>query len=550
VPGLIHGAPGRHAVRGPAAALAAAAIVLAAAPPAGAATGHGAWYLDRFGMSVLWQHTQGSGIVVAEVGTGVDAADPDLAGQIEPEVGISGGASRPATGDSSATYDGTQVAALIAGTGQRGSGVQGLAPEARILPIQLIEATSASLTYDESVGIRYAVRHGARVVVIPAPLPGTSAATEAAVKYAVQNDVLVIASSGNHGDGAANPLTDPCAAPGAVCVNAVSQSGAAWPHGNTGGAVSLAAPGDQIPVPVPGGVATQSSTHFAAAITAGEAALVWSAHPTWTAGQVLRAMLENVTGGDATHTRVGPRTGYGVISPAAAVAAPTPAETTNPLLPTAAPGAGPAKSPSGAAHPGGAVARKGSSGGGFPWLIVGIALGALIIVAGVLFLLIKRRTPGNYLTNPAYQRPPVYYPHDQQQLPPGAFSGGPDYGRPPVYFDPRAPQQYDGFPPPGVGQPQPVFPQQGFPHPETGPTGTQAIGSGQSAQTPVPPRPPLALPSDATTVMNPVPPLPPSDASGAGDTSDTNGTGGFDDPLSRESPGYPGRKADGQDSER
>src|SRR5262249_2474141 len=153
-----------------------------------------AWYLSQFGMNAVWQNTKGSGVVVAEIGTGVNAADADLAGRVKQEISVTSGDTHPAAGDSAKDYEGTQIAALIAGTGAGGSKVAGLAPEAQILAIQLIQSGASSLSYDESVAIRYAVQHNAKVLIIPDPLSGGSPSVDAAIKYAVQHNDVVIAA--------------------------------------------------------------------------------------------------------------------------------------------------------------------------------------------------------------------------------------------------------------------------------------------------------------------------------------------------------------------
>lgn len=394
---------------------AAAAALALSAVPASAATA-GAWYLSQFDAASVWRTTTGSGVVVAEVDTGVNSADADLSGRIKPEVGMQGGAVKKAAGDSSSAYEGTQAAALIVGTGAGGSKVQGLAPGASVLPIQIQDQGANGMDLSAGEAIYYAVAHRARIIVFPRPLPNTSASFEAAVKYAVQNNAIVIAASGNNGSGTV--IGDPCAAPGALCISATTPNGSVAALSSVGAAVTLGAPGAQIPVPAKDGrvATTDSSTHFSAALAAGEAALVWSAHPGWTAGQVVRVMLNTAKGGNAQHTRVSDGLGYGIIDPAAALAASTPTETTNPLLPvvptasaSAAAGAGQAttatRRPSAAA----------SSGSSFPWLWVGLGVGLLALVGagGGLYLRDRPRRRRNYLSEPAFM--PTFQLEPQNQ---------------------------------------------------------------------------------------------------------------------------------------
>lgn len=380
-----------------------AALALAASAGPASASG-GAWYLDQFGMNAVWQTSTGSGVVVAEVGSGVNAGDHDLSGRLWPEIGLQGGGIKKASGDSSGSYDGTQVAALIAGNGAGGSKVKGLAPKATVLPIQIQDSGANGITASAEAAIHYAVAHNVKIILFPTPLPDPSAAFEAAVKFAVSHNAIVIAASGNNGSDAV--IGDPCAAPGALCISATTSSDSAATLSSIGPAVSLGAPGDQIPVPgLKGGVSTNSSTHYAAALTAGEAALVWAAHPGWTAGQVVRVMLNTAKDGNSQHTRVNDSIGYGIIDPAAALAASAPAQITNPLLPvvpTVIPSSGKATQPAGSgSKPAGG---SGSSSSGL-WAGLGIGLAALVLLGGGVLLFRKRPRRNYYASDPAFLPP-------------------------------------------------------------------------------------------------------------------------------------------------
>src|SRR3954447_17576996 len=66
------------------------------------------WYLDVWQMEQVWKTSQGAGITVALMATGVDASHPDLAGHILP--------SHNESGDSAG--HGTGMAGLIVGQGR------------------------------------------------------------------------------------------------------------------------------------------------------------------------------------------------------------------------------------------------------------------------------------------------------------------------------------------------------------------------------------------------------------------------------------------------
>jgi hypothetical protein len=131
--------------------------------------------------------------------------------------------------------------------------------------------------------------------------------------------VLVIAAAGNgdiNGVGTTSPVY-PAAVPGVIGVGAVDQSNglAAW---SNYGPVDedLVAPGVDIWSTLPtalGFMQKASGTSMATPFVSGSAALVWSAHPSWTATDVADA-LENTAqdlgspGKDASY-------GYGLVRP-------------------------------------------------------------------------------------------------------------------------------------------------------------------------------------------------------------------------------------------
>jgi hypothetical protein len=457
-------------LRGSGALLAASTAfsLLALTQPAAADAARDQWYLGQFNSTTLWQTTKGAGIVVAEVGSGVDSIQVDIAANVRDEVDVSKGYPTAEKGDLSKSYDGTQVAALIVGTGQGSAGVEGLAPNATLMSIRALAAgQTIPASYPVSVGIKYAADHGARVIVLPIPLLGTSDTVKSAVQYAVAHNIVVIASAGNNGK-SGNVLSSPCTTQGVLCVSGLTKTGTLWPISSSGSAVDLAAPATDLPVPLQNGsVAINSSTHYSAALAAAEAVLVTSAHPDWTAGQVIRAMIGNTTGGNSGHSRVNDSVGYGTMNPLAAVKAAAPAETTNPFLPIALATASPSASASPkATHSTVAAAPAHNSGGGGSstvWLAAGGAAAAAILGVGLVWFLIRRRTSGNYLTDPAY----------------GAGSSFLQPDGSPLYYDPQPTYQ---------AQPQPI-PQQLPPPPFQAPPVAQpqqAPESPAQQQTPAP----------------------------------------------------------------
>jgi serine protease len=166
------------------------------------------WALDRIRVDEAWAHGQGAGVVVAVVDTGIDLEHPDLRDRVLRDrdgavVGldlVDGGTPADRHGH------GTLVAGVIAATAGNGEGIVGVAPRARLMPIRALDDEGAGRGRDVDEAIRWAVDHGADVInlsleSVEAPdgsSPGPGAPT-AAVRYAWERGVVVVAAAGNGG---------------------------------------------------------------------------------------------------------------------------------------------------------------------------------------------------------------------------------------------------------------------------------------------------------------------------------------------------------------
>ena len=297
------------------------------------------WWLAGLHVTRAWQTTEGAGITVAVLSTGVAAGHPDLAGFVSTGPDFTG-SGRPAGGPFWGT-DGTEVAGVIAGHGHGTggeSGILGIAPAAKILSLRVNLEYNDPLNSDPAIarrlpaaiadGITYAVDHGARVIDLPLD-PGTagltgqgdpaaaggSQAEQAAVAYALRKNVVLVAPAG---DDALGPgvVNYPAAYPGVIAVGAVARDGQLAPFSSRHSYVSLTAPGvDLIAAAPPDDYARISSTSTSSGIVAGVAALVLSRFPQLTVAQVTLAL----TGGTATDRAGPPGTGHGTVDAARAV---------------------------------------------------------------------------------------------------------------------------------------------------------------------------------------------------------------------------------------
>jgi subtilisin family serine protease len=292
------------------------------AGPGQLAPGPGEWWFGPWQVQrKVWPLSQGAGITVAEVESGVQASIPDLRGVVLPGADLTG-AARSGDTDIQAGEDGhgTAMAVMIAGQG-RGTGTVGIAPRARILPVTVGGSGPRSVA-TAAAGIRYAAAHGAQVIDMPFGIGVTSPARcdpalQAAVAYALGRDVVLIASSGN-----SNLFTgpdEPASCAGVLAVGGTEPDGTLWPASTREPYVAVAAPADHMVYVGRDGrfTTTGAGTSFAAALTAGAAALIRSRYPHMPWYEVDQRLTGTAT--PAGHPVPDDGYGYGIVNLARAV---------------------------------------------------------------------------------------------------------------------------------------------------------------------------------------------------------------------------------------
>ena len=328
------------------------------------------WDLKLMHTSQAWDVSRGNNVVVAVVDTGVDINHPDLAGNVWtnpgeiPDNGIDDDGNGfiedvhgwSVLGNNNQVDDfighGTHVAGTIAAQDNNGIGVVGVAPDAKIMPVQVFSFSSDVFTLSQ--GLLYAVHNGADVInnsweTCAGYCPSVGV-VEDAVRTAHAAGVVVVFAAGNEGANIRD--RSPQNLPETIVVSATTPRDKKADFSNFG-LIDVAAPGSGDPddaaviEPTYGILSLKAASCFepwicnsdrvvgdnyvrlagtsmAAPHAAGVAALILGLHPSYSPEQVRQVLRRTSldTNGNGYDTDLG----YGRVDTAKISTEPTPLE--------------------------------------------------------------------------------------------------------------------------------------------------------------------------------------------------------------------------------
>lgn len=303
------------------------------------------WGQVDVGAYEAWKISQGEGVTVAVIDSGVDTYHPQLIDRIAintgeiPDDGIDNdnngfvddvrgfdfhkysiGKGGSGNINDNIQGHGTHVAGIILAEHTPGGLMKGIAPKAKLIPLNFMGPDGSGYIGDAIFAIEYAVRRGARVINASWGGPSCSTALRQKVASLEGAGVLFVAAAGN-GD----PFTGigynldfrgdyPAAfgLPGQLTVGATNIYGRMTGFSNySSNLVHLMAPGWQIMSTFPtvgkakcsghspsAGYCYMSGTSMATPFVSGAAALLWSHRPQATVAQIRSALMKAVTPGE------------------------------------------------------------------------------------------------------------------------------------------------------------------------------------------------------------------------------------------------------------
>jgi type VII secretion-associated serine protease mycosin len=370
----------RRALRAAAGTLVlAAAVIIPSGPVFADGIRDKQWYLKSLNISEAHTIGTGSGVTVAVIDTGV-FPHRDLKANLL--VGYNFVTAKP-DGRTDTEGHGTNMAGIIAAKGRGSSGVLGIAPSAKILPLK----ASNNGVIDSDViakGIDYAVAHKAQVINVSIAEAPTISLLKA-VKNANAAGVVVVGGAGNDGG---TLLGYPAAAPGALGVGATDKKGKHWSDSDHGAALQICAPGVQIVSTGTGNKYIEADgTSNSTAIVSGAVALVRAKFPQLSADEVIHRIT--ATADDNGAPGRDDDCGFGELNIVKALTADVPPLSGDASSASASPSASPttaATASSDVAAPAGAE-DTGSSGP----LVVGVVVVVLLVAGLGAFVVVRRR---------------------------------------------------------------------------------------------------------------------------------------------------------------
>jgi len=232
----------------------------------------------RFGLT-------GAGVDVAVIDTGVAPHD---------DIAVAFGRSFVDYTDSYEDDNGhgTHVAGIIAAKDD-GVGIVGVAPDANVIALKVLNALGYGLLSDTIRALDWCIANGVDVVNLSLGMERPSAALKRAVDKTYASGILIVSAAGNFGteDGEGDTVEYPAKYESTIAVSAVQPDGERASFSATGPAVEASAPGVFVASTYLGnGYAVQDGTSMAAPFVTGVLALYRQLEPEASAAELREAL--------------------------------------------------------------------------------------------------------------------------------------------------------------------------------------------------------------------------------------------------------------------
>ena len=243
----------------------------------------GEYATKNLGLSCAAEISRGRGTMVAVLDTGAQLGHPELEANFEGvrRYDFVDKDTNPSDRSVGLDSDGDGRTDELKGHGTHVAGiVDRVAPEAKIMPLRVLNTEGFGDVFTISKAISYARRNGAHVINLSLGSSRKSRLLKEMIENATQNGVVVVAAAGNSGTTsphypAAGDGITPASADGLVAVTSVDKYEKKSDFANYGLWVDIAAPGENIRSTFPISMyANWSGTSMATPFVSGQAALI------------------------------------------------------------------------------------------------------------------------------------------------------------------------------------------------------------------------------------------------------------------------------------
>ncbi|MBW4673111.1 MAG: S8 family peptidase [Desmonostoc geniculatum HA4340-LM1] len=194
------------------------------------------WNLHTIGIESAWTQTKGSGVTVAVIDSGITKVRDLYETKFVKGYDF--------VNDTEEAKDdhghGTHVAGTIAQATNNKYGVAGIAYEASLMPLKVLNSYGGGTVADIAEAIKFAADKGADVINMSLGGGGESKLMKEAIDYAHRKGVVIVAAAGNE---STNGASYPARYPHVIGVSAIGPDGEKAPYSNFGAGVDISAPG-------------------------------------------------------------------------------------------------------------------------------------------------------------------------------------------------------------------------------------------------------------------------------------------------------------------
>ncbi len=249
------------------------------------------WGIARVNAPEAWNNSTGKNVKIAVLDTGISNSHPDLT--------VSGGINLIGKSKNNKWNDdnghGTHVSGIIAARNNN-IGVVGVAPDAQLYAVKVLDTYGSGYISDIIEGIDWAVQNKMDVVSMSLGTRIYSQAFNDTTANAYKAGILLVAAAGNSGDG--NLSTDdvlyPAKFDSVIAVSAIDYNNIAPVWSADGSEIELVAPGADIySAWLDGSYVNKSGTSMAAPFVSGVVALVKSKNLSLTSREIRSVLAYN-----------------------------------------------------------------------------------------------------------------------------------------------------------------------------------------------------------------------------------------------------------------